>query len=194
VIAGDDQRTLCQHSLQMTTQVDLSSRDTRPIPFAGTQPADMRPDLVIGDVIPQDERLWVPLGDGSWSRPLQFDVTHGQYTHVMRVNKTGIIARHRHSGHVLGYVLRGEWHYLEHDWVARAGGIAFEPPGETHTLVVPEGCQEMMTLFQVTGALIYVDPDGVAIGYDDVFTRLERARAHFEAAGLDLADLESMVR
>ena len=30
-----------------------------------------------------------------------------------------------------------KWHYLEHDWIATAGDYAFEPPGETHTLIVP---------------------------------------------------------
>jgi hypothetical protein len=38
---------------------------------------------------------------------------------------------------VTGYVLRGRWHYLEHDWVAEPGAFLFEPPGETHTL--PDG-------------------------------------------------------
>jgi hypothetical protein len=49
---------------------------------------------------------------------------------------------------------------------------------------VPEGCTEMLTLFQVNGTLIYVDPQGVANGYEDVFTRIARARAHYKAAGL----------
>lgn len=57
-------------------------------------------------------------------------------------------------------------------------------PGETHTLVVPEGCSEMVTLFQVNGSLMYVDPHGVSTGYDDVFTCIDMARAHYAAVGL----------
>jgi quercetin dioxygenase-like cupin family protein len=38
---------------------------------------------------------------------------------------------------VHAFTLRGEWHYLEHDWIAKTGDYVFEPPGETHTLVVP---------------------------------------------------------
>jgi hypothetical protein len=91
--------------------------------------------------------------------------------------RQGIVARHRHTGPVFAHGLKGRWHYLEHDWVAEEGGFAFEPPGETHTVVVPEGCSEMVTLFNVTGALIYVSPHGAALGYDDVFTRLEKTRA-----------------
>ena len=146
---------------------------------------DMRPDLVVPDVWPRDEKLWVPLSDGVWSRPLHFNVTAGQYTHLMRVTRAGIIARHRHTGPVFAHVLKGRWHYLEHDWVAEEGGFVFEPPGETHTLVVPEGCEEMVTLFQVNGALMYVDQQGGAMGYDDVFTRLEGTRRHYESVGVD---------
>ena len=149
---------------------------------------------MIGDVWPQDERYWVPIDDEVWSRPLQFNVTAGQYTHVLRVTREGIIARHRHTGPVHAYVLRGRWHYLEHDWMAEEGSFAFEPPGETHTLVVPAGCAEMATLFQVSGALLYVDPDGRPIGYDDVFTRLELSRQHFRRVGLADDALESMIR
>jgi 2,4'-dihydroxyacetophenone dioxygenase len=135
-------------------------------PFLGSQPQDMRPDLVIPDVWPRDEKLWVPLSEGVWSRPLHFNVTAGQYTHLMRVTRAGIIARHRRTGPVFAHIFKGRWHYLEHDWVAEEGGFAFEPPGETHTLVVPEGCAEMVTLFQVNGALVYVDQQGGAMGYD----------------------------
>lgn len=69
-----------------------------------------------------------------------------------------------------------------------------EPPGETHTLVVPEGCEEMITVFSVGGALIYIDPEGAAIGYDDVFTRLAIARRHWADVGLEPGMLEQMVR
>ncbi len=77
-----------------------------------------------------------------------------------------------------------KWLYLEHDWVAEEGSYVFEPPGETHTLVVPDDCQDMVTMFTVHGALMYVDTQGNATGYDDVFTRIEKYRAHFEAVGL----------
>lgn len=153
----------------------------------------MRADQVVADAWTKDERLWVPLAEGVWSRPLQFNVTQGQYTHLLRVTRAGVVARHRHTGAVHAYVLKGCWHYLEHDWMAEEGGYVFEPPGETHTLVVPEGCPEMVTLFQVNGSLLYVNPDGDPTGYDDVFTRLEATRAHYIAAGLG-NHVEQLVR
>jgi len=75
-----------------------------------------------------------------------------------------------------------------------AGDYAFEPPGETHTLEVPEGVAEMITLFHVSGAYVYVDPDGNAVGVEDVFTKLAAARAHYEAAGLGADYCDRFVR
>ena len=154
----------------------------------------MRPDLLIPDLWPVDDRLWVPLSEGVTSRPLLFNVTQGQYAHLMRVTRQGIIQRHRHAGPVFAAVIKGRWHYLEHDWVAEEGSFAFEPPGETHTLVVPEDCEEMATIFYVTGALVFVDPDGAAVGFDDVFTRLELARAHFARVGLGADFVDQFIR
>jgi hypothetical protein len=52
----------------------------------------------------------------------------------------------------------------------------------------------MVTLFQVTGSLMYVDPQGASIGYDDVFTRLDKARAHYAAVGLGERYVEQFIR
>ena len=112
----------------------------------------------------------------------------------MRVTRGGVLSRHRHTGGVHALVLKGRWHYLEHDWVAEEGSYAFEPPGETHTLVVPDDCVEMITFFIVHGALVYVDPEGAATGYDDVFTRREIAAAHYERVGIGAGFVEAMTR
>jgi hypothetical protein len=95
---------------------------------------------------------------------------------------------------VHAFTLRGAWHYLEHDWVARANDYAFEPPGETHTLVVPEEASEMVTLFHVTGGYTYVDPHGKALGYEDMFTKLDSVRAHYARADIDPTMADQFVR
>ena len=169
----------------MNKPLTPAAADPMRIPYQKAQPREMRPDRVIHDAMgAADPRVWVQMSEHVFSRPLQYNVTLGQYTHVLRVTKAGVIARHRHSGTVHAWVFRGRWHYLEHDWVAEEGSYVFEPAGETHTLVVPDGCNEMITLFQVTGSLVYVDPDGRATGYDDVFTRIEKARRHYASVGL----------
>ncbi|OJJ80833.1 uncharacterized protein ASPGLDRAFT_50795 [Aspergillus glaucus CBS 516.65] len=52
----------------------------------------------------------------------------------------------------------------------------------------------MMTLFHVTGAYIYVDPDGTALAVEDVFSKLQAARKHYEEAGLGASFADQFVR
>ena len=52
----------------------------------------------------------------------------------------------------------------------------------------------MITLFHVTGAYVYVDPDGKVLGIEDVFTKLEAARRHYEAVGLGKAYADRFIR
>jgi quercetin dioxygenase-like cupin family protein len=141
-----------------------------------------------------DERSWVPQSPDVAFRPLILNVSQGYYINILRVRASGVLSRHRHSGPVHALTLRGRWRYLEHDWVASAGDYAFEPPGETHTLVVPDDVDEMATLFHVTGSYTYVDPYGVALGYEDVFTKLEKARLYYESLGLGPDHVRRFVR
>lgn len=163
---------------------DAALRNAQKVPYQKPQPWGMAPDMIIHDAVSGDERLWAPLGPDIWSRPLHLNAVGGFYVHLLRVRRSGVLQRHRHSGQVHAYVIKGRWYYLEHDWVAEEGSYVFEPPGETHTLTVPDDVTEMITLFTVHGSLMYVDPQGNAEGYDDVFTRIEKYRAHFESVGL----------
>jgi 2,4'-dihydroxyacetophenone dioxygenase len=70
----------------------------------------------------------------------------------------------------------------------------YEAAGETHTLVVDADVTEMITLFQVNGAMIYVDPDGAVLGYDDVFTKIDLCRRHFTAVGLGDGYVDQFIR
>ena len=170
--------------------------DREKIPYALPQPFGMQPDLLIPGALDLDAEpeLWVPQAEGVEFRPLLLNVSQGYYVNLLRVRRAGVLSRHRHSGPVHAFTLRGTWHYLEHDWVATAGSYAFEPPGETHTLVVPEDAGEMVTLFYVTGGYTYVDPQGVAAGYEDVFTKLAAAKAHYESTGIAGERLQAIVR
>ena len=92
-----------------------------------------------------------------------------------------MLSRHIHPSWVTGYVIRGAWRYLEHDWVAKEGSFVYEPPGEIHTLVVDEqvGATEMITFFNIHGAMVYVDDAGKVSGYEDVFTKIAMCRKHY---------------
>jgi 2,4'-dihydroxyacetophenone dioxygenase len=160
---------------------------------AATTPEDAVGEIVV-TAIPKDDRVWVPQADRVWFRPLMLNTVNGQWINLLKVTRSGFLSRHRHPAPVHGYVLKGAWHYLEHDWTARAGDYVFEPPGETHTLMVDAGTDEMITLFNVSGAMIYVDDRGRQSGYEDVFTKIEMCRRHYKAVGLGASYVRKFIR
>jgi 2,4'-dihydroxyacetophenone dioxygenase len=174
--------------------VGLDAATLKRMPYQFPQPARSLKDVVVPDAIPLDDRIWVPQAKNVWFRPLLLNVSSGYWMNLLKVTKSGILSRHRHPAPVHAFVLKGSWHYLEHDWVATEGSYAFEPPGETHTLVVDEGVEEMITYFQVNGCMYYVDPWGKNVGYEDVFTKLDMCKAHYEKVGLGADYAEQFVR
>lgn len=178
----------------MTTSTGRGTDE--PIAYQGEQPFGKTDDLVLLGALDLDcdERLWVPQSESVSFRPLLLSVSQGYFVNILRVRKSGVLSRHRHAGPVHALTLKGRWHYLEHSWWAEKGGYSFEPPGDIHTLEVPEDVEEMVTLFHVTGAYIYVDPDGTPIGVEDVFTKLENAKTHYESNGIGLDYLNSLIR
>ncbi|HVF62480.1 MAG TPA: 2,4'-dihydroxyacetophenone dioxygenase family protein [Casimicrobiaceae bacterium] len=146
------------------------------------------------NAIPDDERVWVPQAQDVWFRPLLLNTVSGGWCNLLRVRKRGVLSRHRHPMIVVGYVIRGKWRYLEHDWIADEGSFVYEPPGEIHTLIVPDDCPEMITLFNISGAMIYLDAEGRQVGYEDVFSKIDMCRAHYAACGLGADYVNQFVR
>lgn len=149
---------------------------------------------LVAVAIPEDDRLWVPQAENVWFRPLLLNTTAGEWVNLLRVRRSGVLSRHRHPAPVHGYVIKGSWRYLEHDWIARAGMYVFEPPGEVHTLVVDDDVDEMITLFHVCGALVYYDQDDHVVAHDDVHTKIEMCKQHFEAVGLGADFVRQFIR
>ena len=155
----------------------------------------IQPEIAV-QAIPDDERVWVPQAPGVWFRPLLLNTVTGSWCNLLRVRKTGVLSRHIHPSWVTGYVIKGAWRYLEHDWVAREGSFVYEPPGEIHTLVVDaaSGSDEMITFFNIHGAMVYVDEEGRHTGYEDVFTKIEMCRKHYADCGLGADFVQQFVR
>jgi quercetin dioxygenase-like cupin family protein len=156
----------------------------------------IQPEIAIA-AIPDDERVWVPQAPLVWFRPLLLNTVTGQWCNLLRVRKAGVLSRHIHPSIVVGYVIQGAWRYLEHDWVARQGSFVYEPPGEIHTLVVDEQTGEdveMITFFNISGAMVYVDEQGRQTGYEDVFTKIEMCRRHYVEVGLGAGYVDQFVR
>ena len=153
----------------------------------------IQPEIAVA-AIPVDERVWVPQAPGVCFRPLLLNTVSGGWCNLLRVRKSGVLSKHRHPMMVVGYVIKGKWSYREHDWVATEGSFVYEPPGEVHTLEVPADCPEMITFFNIQGAMIYLNDANEQTGYEDVWTKLEMCRAHYAANGLGADYVDQFVR
>ena len=152
-----------------------------------------RPEMFDGDALVEDEK-WYPLGKLGKVRPLLFDVTNGGWVSILKAVGQGTIQRHRHAAPVTAWTLDGAWGYREHDWVARAGSFVYEPAGHIHTLYIDPEAGKMTALFHVFGPLVYLDEQGQAVDYDDVFLRLDRYAKHCREVGLGEDFVKSLVR
>jgi quercetin dioxygenase-like cupin family protein len=159
------------------------------------QQPGIQPEIAV-QAVPDDERVWVPQASDVWFRPLLLNTVTGSWCNLLRVRRTGVLSRHIHPSWVTGYVVKGAWRYLEHDWVARAGDFVYEPPGEIHTLVVDpaEGVDEMITFFTIHGAMVYLDENGQHMGYEDVFTKIAMCRRHYADCGLGETYVDQFIR
>ncbi len=145
------------------------------MPYQYPMPKEALPDIVIPDAIPADDRVWVPQGQNVWFRPLCLNRSAGYWMNLLKVRKSGVLSRHRHPQAVHGFVLKGRWHYLEHDWVAEEGGYV-SSPRRNPQLVVPDDVEEMITFFQVNGIMYYATPSA-SRSVRDVFTKIDMCRA-----------------
>ncbi len=88
----------------------------------------IQPEIAM-QAIPDDERVWVPQAPGVWFRPLLLNTVTGSWCNLLRVRKRGVLSRHIHPSWVTGYVIRGAWRYLEHDWVAQGRLVRLRAAG-----------------------------------------------------------------
>ena len=52
----------------------------------------------------------------------------------------------------------------------------------------------MITFFNISGAMIYLDEHGAQNGYEDVWTKIDMCRAHYAACGLGAGYVEQFMR
>jgi 2,4'-dihydroxyacetophenone dioxygenase len=163
----------------------------------GLESGQRRREHFIANVNLDDERRWIPYADGVTLQPCCFNVTSGGFSVVLKGLPGAKLGTHYHVGTVRGYTMAGHWRYLEHDWVAKPGTFIYEPAGEAHTLVITEDSPEpALILFMVEGGLIYLDKsvNGGFAAYEDGFTFLELSRKYYREAGLDVHQLDLLVR
>jgi 2,4'-dihydroxyacetophenone dioxygenase len=56
-------------------------------------------DMALADrAIHSDELPWVPQGERVWFKPLRFDLVSGRWINLLKVEGSGKVNRHRHTG------------------------------------------------------------------------------------------------
>jgi 2,4'-dihydroxyacetophenone dioxygenase len=160
-------------------------------PDTTEDPLGLRPlkEITLAErVIDPDEIPWVPYTETIWVKPLRLNRKTGQWANLTKVEGGGQINRHYHVNGVVGFVLEGSWYYAEKDWVARPGMMVWEPPGDIHTLM--SGEEGTVTLFQLEGALLYVDEQDRVVGFDDVLNHTKTYHDFCRSEGIRPLDLD----
>jgi 2,4'-dihydroxyacetophenone dioxygenase len=141
--------------------------------------------LQVDDVVRhagEDDLPWVDATGGMWLKVLRVDLANGVWVVLNRFEPGVRLQRHRHTGPVDGYTVKGRWHYLEYDFYSLAGSYIREPAGSVHTLDVPEDNDEITeVLFVIEGVNLNLAADGsVESVYDGAGTL-----AAYEALAVD---------
>jgi len=144
-------------------------------PWAGTPPVPhafrpgSKPEAYMAKIAEGDERLWVPIVEGVYSKPVWISPTLNMWADVLRADKPCIVNRHYHPKPIWAYTISGKWAYLEHDWTATAGDV-------------------------VSGPLMWLDEQGNTVGHYDVFDYMKAARDHYESVGIGADYVDSLIR
>src|SRR5258708_5512682 len=96
----------------------------------GLQPNQRERGHYVVDVNLEDGGPWIPYAAGAWVHLCRFNVTTGGFTVGLKGLPGAKLGVHYHTGTGHGFTLRGNWRYLEHDWIAKPGTFIFEPAGE----------------------------------------------------------------
>jgi len=132
-----------------------------------------------------DELPWIDDGRGSQTKVLVAKVREGLWIVRNRFAPGVRVQTHKHTGAVYAYTVSGAWHYLESEYVNRAGSFLYEPAGSIHTLVVPESNTEVTDVwFQIYGANLNLADDGSVDSVTDAASVLEFYRRRCAKAGL----------
>lgn len=115
---------------------------------------------------------------------LHADVEAGLWVTRVRFQPGATIQRHKHTGEVFAFTIKGSWKYLEYPEVNRAGSYLYEPAGSVHTLHALETNEEVTDVwFAIHGANLNLDAEGRVESVLDASAALEIYRALCEQNG-----------
>lgn len=138
-----------------------------------------------------DDLPFADLGDGIELQLLHVDLKQGLWINRTRLQPGTIVPQHYHPGAVFAVTLQGSWYYRESpESINGHGSYLFEPPGSTHTLMVPsEQDGPTIAWFAIWGPNINLNAEGAVDAILDARTMLEIYRWQATAKGADLGKL-----
>jgi 2,4'-dihydroxyacetophenone dioxygenase len=154
-----------------------------------TNPAELAQTPLGAGFVDTEKLPWVDVAPGV---NIQFKVASccnktGRYVLLSKYAPGTQIATHRHSGAVIAITLQGSWTYLEEDFVATKGCIAFETANSNHTLkVLDDSEEELILLTIIEGSLVSYDDKGHILGIHDAQSHLQLYLALAAQQGLDI--------
>jgi len=115
---------------------------------------------------------------------LHADVEAGLWVIRVRFQPGITIQRHKHTGEVFAFTVKGSWNYLEYPEINTAGSYLFEPAGSIHTLHVPASNTEVTDVwFAIRGANLNLDEQDDVESVLDAGAVLQICQTRCEATG-----------
>ena len=141
----------------------------------------------------EDESIpWVPFAPYSNDVLIKYfkcDPIRGETITLLKAPAGTVMPRHRHTGTVIVYTVKGSWKYVEHDWVAGPGSIVFETAGSSHTPQVLDNAEEVITLNIVVGDLLFMNEQDQVLAIEGWKSGVDRYLAFCAAADIEPVDI-----
>lgn len=132
----------------------------------------------------EEDLPFVAYQEGVVFQLLHANVEAGLWVIRVRFQPGVTIQRHKHTGEVFAFTVKGSWNYLEYPEVNTPGSYLFEPAGSVHTLHVPASNSEVTDVwFAIRGANLNLDAEDKVESVLDAGTVLGIYRAQCEAGG-----------
>ncbi|MEG0384775.1 2,4'-dihydroxyacetophenone dioxygenase family protein [Solibacillus cecembensis] len=127
---------------------------------------------------------------GTEAKLCKVNAITGQFIAILKGKPGSALPIHVHHGLVIVHTIQGQWKYLEHDWIAKAGDVVYEPAASLHTLIVPEDQEEDAILMNIVdGAIEFRDENGQIIYMLNWREAVQLYLNHCEEHNLEVLDL-----
>jgi len=140
-----------------------------------------------------DSYPWIPFtpySDRVFLKILKVEPVSGTFVTLLKAPAGMQLPKHHHCGTVMVYTVKGNWRYLEHDWVATPGSFVYETAASVHTPVAAGGdYDEIITLNIQVGDSLYMDDKNNIIAVENWKSAHARHVAFYAAKGQPAPDL-----